>query len=100
MFFLLLKKEAVIERSFILVDSQTGEVFFRLPILSEACGFMHFLQPKSCFLKVSLLISSLYSNPMNRLTSGIFVINHSKSVAQWHLGWLHSGGAGTVLLCS
>lgn len=34
-----------------------------------------------------------------RLTSETFVINHSKSVAQWHLGWLHSGGVGTVLLC-
>lgn len=62
MVFLLLKKETVIERSFILVNSQTGNIF-RLPILSEACGFMHFLQHVNCFLKVYLLISSVYSNP-------------------------------------
>lgn len=27
------------------------------------------------------------------------MINHSKSVAQCHLGWLHSDGEGIELLC-
>lgn len=54
----------MIERSLILVDSQT-EVFFSLPILSEACGFMHFLQHMNCFLQVSLLISPVYGNFRN-----------------------------------
>lgn len=55
-----LRKEAAMERSFTLLNSQIGENFFRLHILSKAGRFIHLLEDVNCFLKIPIFLSSLY----------------------------------------
>jgi len=52
------------ERLYILLNSQTGENFFKLPVLWKAGRLMHLLEDMNYFLKGLIFLSSVYGKFM------------------------------------